>query len=174
MAAAVAAQARPSDLVVIAPDWLASPFNLYYRLENPQIVYSYGRRMEAIMYDDPFERCADPQVWERVKARLLQARRQGERVWLVLDRENISDDIPDADDPAGSAVAKGYVSLALLRANQVRKYLIGLYGPPDITAVPPDPRTFGEAEKYEYESIGVLLFAPPEPRTDRSVVGGPK
>jgi hypothetical protein len=173
MAAAVAAQARPSDLVVIAPDWLASSFNFYFRLENPQIVYSYGRRMEAIMYDDPFERCADPQVWERVKARLLQSRLQGERVWLVMDRENISDDIPDEDNPSAPTVVKGYGQLAIRRANQVRRYLIDLYGPADITAVPPDTRTFGEDFGFEYESMAVLLFAPPGPGTPRGV-GGPK
>jgi hypothetical protein len=91
-----------------------------------------------------------------------------------MDRESISDDIPDEDNPSAPTVVKAYVPLTLLRANEVRRYLIDLYGPADITAVPPDPRTFGEAAGFEYEAMAVFLFAPPEPGADRRVVGGPK
>jgi 4-amino-4-deoxy-L-arabinose transferase-like glycosyltransferase len=164
MAAAVAAQVRPSDLVVLAPEYLASSFNLYFRPDNPQIDYPHEERSEAVWTDHQPERSADPRTWERVKARLDQACREDRRVWLVVARDHISDDVPEADTSLTGSVEKGEMKVVWLRANQLRRYLIGLYGPADLEAVPPDPRVFGGGTLgSESECLDVLLFAPPKP-----------
>jgi 4-amino-4-deoxy-L-arabinose transferase-like glycosyltransferase len=164
MAAAVAAQVQPSDLVVIAPEALASSFNLYFRPDNAQINYPHEGRVEAMQFDHFLERWADPRAMKRILARLDQAQRQGRRVWLILERSGLRDNVPPPDVAPSLATAEDYSHVGVIRANQVRKYLIGLYGPADGRAVPPDPRPMGGGTPgSELDCLDVYLFCPSAP-----------
>jgi mannosyltransferase len=166
MAAALAAQVRPADIVVIAPDYLASSFNLYFRSDNQQIVYPHEGRLERIVADEEHtKRRADPRELERVKALLAQAFREGRRVWLVTDwQSTFVDDVPVTDSLRAHMAGNELMLGAWLRTIQVRKYLVGLYGPPNLEAAPVDRRLYGDLPPgFEYECLSVLLFAPPEP-----------
>ena len=47
-------------------------------------------------------------------------------------------------------------------SNQLRKDLISLYGKPNVSLIPRDPRRFGGGTPgSEEECLDVLLFAPP-------------
>jgi hypothetical protein len=161
MAAAVAAQAEPADLVVIAPDELASSFNLYFEPDNPQIDYPHEKRLGTVMFDRSVQRYADPQALRRIQARLDEAHRQGRRVWLITDRDRLSDNAPDPDCPLTVSQKEDLNRVIDIRTNQVRRYLISLYGPADVSAVPPDPRPIGGGTLgSETECICVYLFKP--------------
>jgi len=164
MAAAVEAQVRPSDLVVIAPESLASSFNLYFRPDNPQIDYPHEGRVGVMQFDNWQQRWDDPEAMKRVKTRLEQAHRQGRRVWFLMERCCISDDVPGSEVTTASYKDVDDWGVGMFRANQVRKYLISLYGPADVNAVPPDQRTVGGGTYgSELECLDVLLFKPPVP-----------
>jgi hypothetical protein len=168
---------------VITPDYLASSFNLYFRPDNPQIVYPHEGRLGAIYSDDEHtKKRADPRELERVKTILLQAFRQGRRVWLVTDRDRVLDEIDTLPDQLAE---NQFLLGTWLRTVQVRKYLVGLFGPPDLEAVPIDRRLFGGGiPGFEAECLSVLLFTPPEslpshspvhhddPSTDLPTTGG--
>jgi hypothetical protein len=164
MAAAVAAQVRPSDLVVIVPESLASSFNLYFHPDNAQIDYPHEGRVEAMQFDHFLERWADPAAMRRVLPRLDQAHRQGRRVWLIMERHSFRDDVPGPDIAPALATVQDFYDVGTIRANQVRKYLSGLYGPADVRAVPPDPRPMGGGTAgSELDCLDVYLFRPSAP-----------
>jgi 4-amino-4-deoxy-L-arabinose transferase-like glycosyltransferase len=169
MAAAVAAQVRPSDLVVIVPDTLASSFNLYFHADNAQIDYPQEGREGAVPLDHFLERWADPRPMRRVLTRLHQAHREGRRVWLVVERHALRDDVPEPPDiPLSLATVQDSYQVGNIRASQVRKYLIHLYGPADVRAVPRDPRPMGGGTPgSELDCLDVYLFRPSSPARAR-------
>jgi hypothetical protein len=156
VAGLMAKRVRPDDLIVIAPGWLASSFNYYYRADNPQIGFPDEGRQSAIAWDDWWLRLADPGIISRVRERLTRAHLEGRRVWLVMERGTIDDRLPERDalregpDPVPVAL------LAPSRANQLRKFLVTCYGPPELCGVPP-------AGRYCKEIMVALLFDPRPP-----------
>jgi 4-amino-4-deoxy-L-arabinose transferase-like glycosyltransferase len=160
MAAAVAAQVRPSDLVVIVPETLASSFNLYFHADNAQIDYPHEGRVGAMPFDHFLERWADPRAMRRVLARLDRAHREDRRVWLIVERHHaFLEHVPDADTPPPLATVNDLYQIGDIRTNQVRKYLNKLYGQADVRAVPPDARTMGGGTPgSELDCLDVYLF----------------
>ncbi len=152
LAGAVAAKARPSDLIVITPEQLASSFNFYYKAGNPQINFPHEGRQEATTFDDWVSRCADRQALARVKQRLAQARRENQRVWLILASGLYLKGVPDDDEMLPRSWLTTNV-IGVVRSSQLLEHLIRLYGPPDRGAVPGDRRD-GE------EILTALLFEP--------------
>jgi hypothetical protein len=135
-ASVVAAWARPSDVIVIAPVWCASPFNYYYTNDNPQINYPHDGRRGAIDYDDLRARLRDSQAMARAKAGLLRAYREGRRVWLVTETGIPRDDVPDGDCLPVSHEYPTYAHVGRVRTAQLRKQLETLYGNPQPVNVP--------------------------------------
>lgn len=140
VAEAVAARLQPTDLVVITPDWIASSFNYYFTPRNPQICFPHEGRLEATPFDDQRQRLRDPEAYRRVRARLEQARREGRRVWLIMDRDHVVDAdhrLLEQDVLPETMIFPGFIGL--IRSNQLRYHLTRLYGPPD-TPLPPNNR----------------------------------
>jgi uncharacterized membrane protein len=148
-AATVAAQARPTDLIVIAPEYLASAFNYYYKPDTPQINYPHEGRQGATSFSNLFGRMADPAALRRVKARLTRARRENRRIWLVVDHNDKDDNVRDDTElPQGIT---DYGSASIIRANQLRKYLTDLYGGSNLITVP-------QGGPSKNETLDVFLF----------------
>ena len=139
VAQAVAAQSRPDDVVIIAPEWIASSFNYYFSRPNREIVYPTFGRTVTPEWNDPFARTADLATLAAVKDTIAALHARGARVWMIEERGWAARDVPDVLDLAGPRFAK-YGGADLIRAAQVRRYLASVYGPPDTMAVPPDPR----------------------------------
>jgi hypothetical protein len=168
VAAMVAAQARPTDLILIAPAWYASSFNYYYAFDNPQIDYPHEERRGMIDFDDLRERLLDPDAMARVKAKLALAHRQGRRVWLVSEAETLSDPyhlrsmLPavalESDRVPEVLAVPTYGHVAYVRTAQLRRQLDNLYGSPHTII---DPLV----GKGTIETLEVLLY---DGRADRA------
>jgi hypothetical protein len=156
VAAAVAAQVRPTDLLVIAPEWLASSFNFYFKPDTPQISFPHQGREGAIRWDDLAARTADPQSYEQTKSRLSAARRARQRVWLVTEMDELqrSQDarIPVQDEALATVPRNDWQAVATVRLAQILVQLEAAYGTPNSSAVPILPDLTGD------ERLIVLLF----------------
>jgi hypothetical protein len=159
-AAVVAARARPTDLILIAPTF-APPFNYYYTLDNPQINYPHEERRGTIPFDDLRARLLDPGPMVRVRARLEQAHREGRRIWFLTRTDTLSDacharrslpdDRLDGDRLPESLPLTTFHDVSRLRAIQLHRQLNALYGAPAVIAI---PRLGGE----HLEAVQVLLY----------------
>ena len=139
LAAAVASQARPDDVVVIAPEWIASSFNYYFTAPNRQIVFPNLRRIEMPEWNSPFGRIADPAALAAARDTISAIHARAGRIWLVQESRWAERDVPDVALLADPKYAK-FGGADLIRAAQVRRHLESVYGPPDTVAVRPDPR----------------------------------
>jgi hypothetical protein len=151
VAAVIAAQAAPKDLIVISPPWYASAFNYYYMLGNSQISYPHEERLGAIQYDDLKDRLLDPGSMLKVKEGLAEARREGRPVWLVIKPDLTQADAPDSDELPQSLDFETYGKVGRIRANQLRKHLEALYGVPRTVEVANDGR-------FGLENLQILLY----------------
>jgi hypothetical protein len=173
VAAAVAAQARPTDLILIEPCFFISSFNYYYNNTSRRIVFApSGERAGAACFDDVEDRLQDPESMRRLRGEFARAREEGRRIWLVTDRDNLTvDDVPDSDGLPPMHRAKS----ACIRYNQIRKALNSLYGPPDTQAVPVDGREGWEIFRvflYGTDDPGSGPGSGPTARAARAVAPG--
>jgi hypothetical protein len=135
-AAVVAARAQPTDLIVVTPVWLASPFNYYYSLGNPQMNYPHEERRGAIDYNDLRARLLDPRSMAMARQRLVQARHEGRRVWLVTESGDPKSDAPESDQLPPKLEFPAFAQVCRVRSAQLRRQLDALYGVPKSMAVP--------------------------------------
>lgn len=142
LARQVQAQARSDDLIVISPAWMASGFNYYFRLPNEQICFPEQTRQEATYFNDLAARLKDPEAYRTTLERIAGAHRAGRRVWMIMLREEITDQIPPGDALPPQFSHPG--SVAVFRSNQIRHHLIRLYGLPVEGAIPEDRRIAAE------------------------------
>lgn len=156
VASFVAARARPTDLIVVTPVWLASPFNYYFAPNNPQSNYPHEERRDAIDYDDLRGRLLDPQSMAKARARLAQARREGRRVWLVTAQGLRVDNAPQSDWIPAPSNWPTYIHVGHVRAVQLRRELEQLYGSPEQS----ESQANGQGE---LETLVVSLYSPGEP-----------
>ena len=150
---AVAAKTRPSDLVIVVPEWLASSFNRYYKPRVEQIDFPYFGREGAVDFAGIRERTADPAALARLRPIMAEARGTGRRIWLMMESRDLHKitayDISRAPQPDGLKDA------GMIRANQIRNELTALYGQPDTSLVVPGPIT-------QFERFRAYLFAVPD------------
>lgn len=151
LASAVALRSRPTDLIVITPEWLASSFNRYYRLPLEQIDYPHLGREERIDFTDMLPRFKDEGVASRIRERIRQERVHGRRVWLITDPAGLSPVSPVA--MRGLLESPRYGPVAVGRSHQLRAQLDTLYGAPDTTII-------GASLPPRYEDIRAFLYTP--------------
>jgi hypothetical protein len=151
-AAAMAAKAEPSDLVIVTPEWMASSFNRYYTPSIEQIDYPHLGREGAVEFADLLGRMSDPRAFAIVQQRIAEARQAGRRTWLVMDRAYVLQISPGRMIRFLSS--RNYALVAITRSNQIRAELVSRYGPPDTSVMAPGPRT-------RYEHFRAFLFTPP-------------
>jgi hypothetical protein len=127
LARAVTERARPSDLVVITPEWMASSFNYYFRAGNPQVTFPHIGRQEFTTFDNLVPRLEDPKAVVRALQVLDAAREAGKRVWFITAREQ------GLYNPA----TEGPLNLlARTKSNELKQHLVAICGPPDTMSVP--------------------------------------
>jgi len=137
VAAAVTAQAQPSDLVVVAPEWLASSFNYYFEGANEQIDFPTLHRKGAVEFLSVRDRLIDPAAYAAATAALRRAKAAGRNIVLIMDCRKLTEAVQESGAlPADRMLASE--EAGLVRANQLRKFLIGLYGSPAPLPVPND------------------------------------
>ena len=152
LAAAVAAAARPTDLIVITPEQLGSSFNFYYKEPNDQINFPEQHRQEVTRFDDWVKRCGAPEALAATRRRISEARRKNQRVWLVVLEGEFLSDVPD-DERKMPRYWTNTNFVGVVRSSQILQELIRLYGPPNQDAVPLDRRGGDEV-------MTALLFEP--------------
>lgn len=150
IAIAVAARTEPSDLLIIAPEFLAASFNRYYTPGVEQINFPHFAREGAISFARVRDRTADPRALDLARAIVSQARLAGRRVWLITDRKAIVDLAPE--EIRWAERSPGYFNVSIARTNQIRAELIALYGQPDTSVVAGDLRP-------RAEHLRALLFS---------------
>jgi hypothetical protein len=145
------AKTQPSDLILIAPEFIASSFNRYYAPATEQIDFPEMRRVGAMPFDRTAQRFADPAALAEAKRRLAAARAAGRRVWLIVDTGSTT--CTGADCYAIAASSNRFVTVGYARASELRAYLGTVYGHPETC----DSHTYASARD---ERLEVCLFAP--------------
>jgi hypothetical protein len=129
VAASVAAEARPSDLLLLAPGVVGVSFNRYFRGANSQINYPYAGRLELYPFDHDFDHVVDPTAFAGVLDSVHAAHAAGRRVWFVADGRWLRPDQPAPTTiPRDSFGGIGQADRA--RANRLDRYLRWMYGKP--------------------------------------------
>lgn len=152
IANAVAVQTSESDLLIIAPEWLASSFNLYYTPDIDQINFPHFGREGAISHSGVRARSSDPAALLRVYQHIRRAREAGRRVWLITERDLVVDMSPE--EIATGLKSPSYGFVGTVRANQIRTELVSVYGPPDTSVTARTPPT-------RFEHFRAYLFTVP-------------
>lgn len=151
MAANISLRTQSTDLVIIAPEWLASSFNRYYRPSVEQIDYPHFGREGAVDFAGIRGRLIDPEAFRLIKARIGNARRAGRRVWLATDSAYVQD--LSADEVVTGLRSPKFGVVGIVRTNQIRAELESVYGPPATTFV-------GRGRPTQLERFTVFLFSP--------------
>jgi 4-amino-4-deoxy-L-arabinose transferase-like glycosyltransferase len=154
VARAVERKARPTDLLILLPEWLASSFNHYFQPPNQQVDYPHNGREEAVDFAGLMPRLSDPDALNRTLKRVYDARAAGRRVWLISDWPNF---MPlDSLNAIGRRSDVAATFIVPLRVAQLRGALLSLYGEPDTTL-----STDHLTDRYEH--FIAYLFSPPDP-----------
>jgi 4-amino-4-deoxy-L-arabinose transferase-like glycosyltransferase len=156
LAHAVAERARPTDLVVVAPEWLASSFNTYYPPTNPQLDYPALERELATPFNDVAARMGDPVAYRAALAKLAAARTANVRVWLVVDRQGLVAPAPPGEDLPPALLKDDWTLIGRARSAQLQAALRRLYGKPKGQLETPGPHS-------PVEDLTALLFEPSAP-----------
>ncbi len=149
VAATVAAQATPSDLVVVTPWWLASPFTRYYTGAGERLDFPGLTEVRAVPYDDEIRRLRDPQALAEAQRRVAAAHAAGRRLWFVTSTG--ARGCADADCRAKIESSRSYTEVGELRAGQLHEAVVRLYGRPVRCETPTQVRA-------RLESLTACLF----------------
>jgi len=152
LALTVTANSRPSDLLIIAPEWIASSFNRYYGPNVEQIDFPEFGREGAIRFTAMRDRTVSQSALIRVKRRITEARRDERRVWLIIESAYVHEFTTEGITRA--LQAPGYIRPGIARANQVRAELVSQYGPPNTSFS-------GDSRRPQLEELQAFLFIPP-------------
>lgn len=151
LAALVGKQAAKTDLVIIAPEWLAPSFNRYFRPAADQIDFPHFNRIGAVDYLHIQARTADPVAFERVRMVVADAHRSGRRVWFVWPG-TVSASHPSTVTNLQSKPSN-YFAVGVSRAADIYSMLVSQYGQPTT-------RLDGAGAFPLQEYLSASLFAP--------------
>jgi hypothetical protein len=151
LAAIVEPLSRPSDLLVIAPEWLASSVNRYFKPQIEQIDYPNLGREGAVDFAGVRDRLVDDNATARAQAKIAAAHRDGRRIWVIMGRENAVNIPPNLLPELLTSDNFGMVATG--RIGQLRAQLDSLYGAADTTIVP-------KTRTPQYEDLRAFLFTP--------------
>lgn len=151
LAASVELATRPSDVIIVVPDWIAPSFNHYYHSSVYQIDFPSLGRLESIDFVDVWDRFADPRAIERVEREIEAAKRDKRRVWLIVDRHSLKP--LSAEDEVRAARPGEYALMSRVRAIQIQQMLVTEFG----YATPVKPTG---SRSSRYEELLAFLFSP--------------
>jgi hypothetical protein len=81
----VRANANPTDLLVVAPEWFAPSFDHYFPKSIEQIDYPYETRSTMIDFSNIWSTRVQSTAREMVRERIANARNSGRRTWFVVE-----------------------------------------------------------------------------------------
>jgi hypothetical protein len=148
----LAPRTTPSDLILIAPEFVASSFNRYYSLPTEQIDFPVMGWTGAMFFDRTVQRFGDPAALAEAQRRLAATHAAGRRVWLIADVGG-STICTGAKCDSIAASSDRFLNVGYARASQLREYLGRLYGRPASC----DARSYASARD---ESLELCLFEP--------------
>jgi hypothetical protein len=154
IAAAVAADARPADLIVLFPEFIATSFNRYFEGANPEIALPHVGRETVVRFDETAARFADPAAARVSLDSVGAARAEGRGVWFVYIAEAFDGRRDTAPDD-GPGTMDAFSGVALARGEAVRARLSQLYG-----GSPARTITARSGAQW-LESLSASYFAPP-------------
>jgi hypothetical protein len=83
----VAAEAKPSDLLIIAPGSLGTSFNYGIESRLSQIDFPFVGAVRRYPFDQHFARMADPAALQATMDSIAVAAAAGRRIWLVMQTD---------------------------------------------------------------------------------------
>jgi len=122
---------QASDLIIVAPEFLASSFNYYLRASNPQIDYPSATRLGLVSFTSVMERVVDPVAFRRMQEAVRAAHEQRRRIWFV--RGTGETELRARDLPVLIRLGD-WGKVAGLRAYQLRQVLLRECGEPNFTS----------------------------------------
>jgi hypothetical protein len=129
VAAGIAAESDPSDLIFVSPGVAGTSFNRYFHLPNSQVNYPHAGRLVIYPFGRDVERVSSEASLRMGLDSIHAAWAAGRRVWLVGDIRWVRSDQPAPDDlPSDRFGGIGQADRA--RVNRFDRYLRWLYGPP--------------------------------------------
>jgi 4-amino-4-deoxy-L-arabinose transferase-like glycosyltransferase len=129
VAGALITAARPTDLIIVAPVWLASSFNYYYGGSQEQFDFPANGRETAVGFARLWERMADPGAVTSAFDRIDSARRKNRRIWLVTEQRYLRK-LSSADAEHAYRPRHFYL-MGRLRLLELYGELVKQYGEPD-------------------------------------------
>jgi hypothetical protein len=142
---------RADDFMIVAPVWIASSFNYYYRQPLQQYDFPDGGRREAVDFMNVWQRMADEKALINLQREIRRAAAESRRIWLVTDVE--SSRVLSSSDVADARIRGHFSTLGAVRVGEMRAFLVDQYGPPgDSLGIP--------ATATRYERLVAFLYAP--------------
>ncbi len=174
IAAALKRAIKPSDLLIVAPEWYAPAFDHYFEPSIEQVDYPYPGRSPAIDFSNVADRTLNVRALRKLIVRVSDARRNGRRIWLVTGPKHIrslnATEIEEALQP-------GHTTLTLTKQiGELRTALRASYGAPNNSFTPRGARSRYNEVLLELYSSGPVTDDPvtratptlPQPERARS------
>jgi 4-amino-4-deoxy-L-arabinose transferase-like glycosyltransferase len=127
VASGVQRDVRPTDLLIIAPEWYAPSFNHYFNADADEIIFPSMTRSSPVDFAHVWDRTIDPRPLSMMQARIRTAGADGRRIWLVVSADTT---LLREEDLARAYRHKLPKPVSILRRNQIRSFLEGIYGQP--------------------------------------------
>lgn len=149
VASSLANAARPSDVIIVVPEWYAASFDHYCTKPVEEIEYPNPGRGGMVDFSHVFERVSDDRPVALLGERIRRARAEGRRIWLITARNYLR-----RVSLLELAHAKKYREspiMSIHRAGQIRDSLRASFGEPDTSLFLRDgPLLYGEVLPFLY------------------------
>jgi hypothetical protein len=125
---AVQQNVRPTDMLILAPEWFAASFDHYFPPSIEQVDYPYTGRSGMINFSNVWETRNKSSSFDSLKKRIEAARNGHRRVWFVFERRYVRSYTEHELEKAFRHKLTGIFSVTEVR--RIRSTLDSLYGGP--------------------------------------------
>jgi 4-amino-4-deoxy-L-arabinose transferase-like glycosyltransferase len=125
---AVQQNVRPTDMLILAPEWFAASFDHYFPPSIEQVDYPYTGRSGMINFSNVWETRSKSSSFDSLKKRMDAARNENRRVWFVFERRYVRNYTEHELEKAFRHKLTGIFSVTEVR--RIRSALDSLYGGP--------------------------------------------
>lgn len=147
----LAAEARPSDLVILVPGALGPSFNRYFRGAQEQIDFPVRGPVLRYEFEDDFERVASPAALQMALNAIARTCEAGRRMWLITPAHwMVSGDPPSA---LSRRQFGGLGQADAARANLIERRAASIFGSPRQVVRP-------DVQAGAIESLEARLYTP--------------
>lgn len=151
VAATLEREMHPTDFLVLASELYAPVFNRYFDQSIEQVDFPNTGRAGLVGFANLYERAVDSLPLASMRHRIVEARHDGRRVWL-LSSLRVTE--PKPREIAIALRQRNARILWRLRIAQVRQMVVAVYGGPDSVFMP-------NASTARYDRLKLERFTPP-------------